>query len=177
MLHKAQCPTGRSGQRSFLCVTAGRGHHSEPWPCSGEVRVALGAEEEDGPDFRLLVLPLSATSKPDGSFHLQLPQLPHRPSCHAGSRFHRSLPRPRRQDSCAAPAASPAVLEQTEVCSDLISSHRDDDGDVVLSHSRVSGIRVLLPIQVPFPAADAGFSHILPIAGRAIRSHCPCCCL
>lgn len=35
--------------------------------------MALGAEEEDGPDFRLLVLPLSATSKPDGSFHLQLP--------------------------------------------------------------------------------------------------------
>lgn len=106
LLHKAQCPTGRSGQRSFLCVTAGRGHHSEPWPCSGEVRVALGAEEEDGPDFRFLVLPLSATSKPDGSFHLQLPQLPHRPSCRAGSRFQRSLPRPppgQLRSSCCQP--------------------------------------------------------------------------
>lgn len=138
--------------------------------------MALGAEEEDGPDFRLLVLPLSATSKPDGSFHLQPPQLPTvlpATLVLASSGHYHVL----RQDSCAAPAASPAVLERTEVCSDLISSHRDDNGDVGPSHSRVSGIRLLLPIQVPFPAADAGFSRILPIGGRAVRSHCPCCCL
>ena len=57
------------------------------------------------------------------------------------------------------------------MCSDLIGLHRDSDGDVgqsssrlwlVASSSRIFGIQVLLPVRSPFPAADTGFSHIPP---------------
>jgi len=146
LLREAQCPY----KMSCICC-----HCPQGTPLRAQVllrRGQSGADEEDGPRFRLAVLPLSVASKPDGSFHLPLPQLPHRPSRHAGSRFQRSLPRP-RPGQLGSSCCQPRFVGANGGVFDLVSSHGDDGGDAGPSHGRCR------------LAAD-GFSHTPPQPGR-----------